>query len=57
MTERTLTFVNPRWIQFWCEKCGRVISDCRPAGSLNTELPTLEFIDSCAMCAKAKPNE
>jgi len=45
------------WRQFWCSRCGRLISECRPAIYLapdqpNTLLPTVEYIDSCAMCAQ-----
>jgi methionyl-tRNA synthetase len=48
--------VNPRWRQFVCRACGRLISDCRPAGTLNDCIPTVEEIDSCAVCYREKPS-
>ena len=44
--------INPRWLQFVCRQCGRLISDCRPARTPNDHIPTIEEIDSCAICAK-----
>ena len=45
--------ISPKWRQFVCRQCSRVISDCRPAGIPNDMIPTIEEIDSCAYCAKA----
>ena len=46
------TPINPFWRQFWCRACGRLISECRPAGTPNTVLPTIDDIESCALCAR-----
>ena len=53
------SIILPSWRQFWCKACGRLISDCRPAiylqpGQANTLLPTIEYIESCAVCAQEK---
>lgn len=44
--------INPRWIQFVCRQCGRLISDCRPAMTANDQIPTIEEVDSCAICQR-----
>ena len=44
--------ISPMWRQFVCRRCSRVISDCRPAGIPNSKIPTIEEIDSYAVCAR-----
>lgn len=48
----TECLVSPTWRQFVCRRCGHLISDCRPANIPNHLIPTIEEIDSCALCAK-----
>ena len=52
----TECLLSPSWRQFVCGRCGRVISECRPAYTPNTVIPTVEVIDSCAICAKTAPS-
>lgn len=47
--------INPHWRQFCCPTCGRVISDCRIGPIQPDTLPTVEFIESCAVCRSTKP--
>jgi hypothetical protein len=43
--------INPRWLYFICGACGRTISDCKPANAAPSDIPTVEEIASCAVCA------
>jgi hypothetical protein len=45
--------LHPRWRQFVCRFCNRLISEFRPSGDISAYLPVIEPIDSCAVCAKA----
>jgi hypothetical protein len=46
--------VNPRWLMFICELCGRTLSDCKPARVPPTHIPTVVECSSCAVCAHTK---
>ncbi len=44
--------LTPWWRQFVCRLCGRLISDCK-IGTLSPDMiPTIEEIDSCAICSR-----
>ena len=44
--------IAPRWRQFICRSCSRIISDCRPSGTPSNAIPTIDELECCAICSR-----